>query len=184
MIKIDKFTLFEKMYYQEIEQKEKINSRTSIPLSVIFLLVASLGFFFKDIKKFPNATWVGYYKISLAAYCILVCMDIVLVCVAYYGYSYKYIQSPVILEKDYKIIDKYFNDNYEKYFKINTNKTKEELIISGFKDHLCDQYATCTENNTKLNEKKLIYLRYTGWLIMASIVLCAITYLIYILNYN
>lgn len=182
VVAIDILKLFETRYYHEIDQKEKINSRVSIPLGVVTFLIASLGYFLKDINKLPDATWVGYYKVCLVGYIIFILLSVVLLSLAYYGYEYWYLASPMVLFQDLEKIKKYYDENYEEYFSENTDLSKEELINIDFKNHIQEQYLKATEQNIKLNAKKLILLRWTGWSIIISVVIGAITYVI--LNFN
>lgn len=182
VVAIDILKLFETRYYHEIDQKEKINSRVSIPLGVVTFLIASLGYFLKDINKLPDATWVGYYKVCLVGYIIFILLSVVLLSLAYYGYEYWYLASPMALFQDLEKIKKYYDENYEEYFSGNTDLSKEELINIDFKNHIQEQYLKATEQNIKLNSKKLILLRWTGWSIIISVVIGAIIYVI--LNFN
>lgn len=180
----ERLNLYKQMYYFELEQKEKINSRISIPLGVIVVLIGGMGYFFKYINKMPNEIWVGYYKISLFSFGLLIICSILFVIRAYYGYEYMYVSIPCKLEENYTKLVDYYDNNYEEYFKDYYDKSKDCLIKEDFYENLIKQYVDTTDHNSNLNKRKLNLLRVAGWILLLSIIFGISTYLLFTTNYN
>lgn len=180
----DRLELYKQMYYFELEQKEKINSRVTIPLGVIVALIGLSGYLFKYIRKMPNEIWVGYYRTFLFIFIALICISIMIMAMAYYGYEYMYICIPSKIEENYNKTKEYYDANYDEYFKEETSRSKDELIKDDFNENIIKQYIETTDNNSKLNEKKLNLLRKLGWTLLLSVVSGGISYLLFIINYN
>lgn len=181
-ISSEKRDLFKEMYYFELERKESINSRISVPIGVITILSGAVFYFLNIIDKVPNMKLKLSVKIIFWLFLIVVISTIVLTAMAYYGYKYFYIPIPRDIEKDYKIIQDYYDENYTKYFKSKTQETKDELINKKFDEYLCQRYMDATTSNTKLNTRKLRLLRYAGWGILISLFLGLILFALLKIN--
>lgn len=177
---MNKLEFYKNMYYWELDIKEKINSRISIPLTVATLLIGGLGYFYKNIIKFPDKACYGVYLIVLSIYTIAVIATVVYTLLAYFKYTYKYVSADYILEFDINI-KKYYDDNYEDYFK-KDGVEKEKLVERDFEEKLISKYVEATKWNMALNKKKLKHLRMTGWTIIISASSGFISYMLLIFN--
>lgn len=177
---MEKLELYKNMYYYELDMKEKINSRINIPISINTVLVGGLGYFINDVRKLPNRTWVGFYFILLSIFAISVVATTVYVFIAYYGYAYKYITPSMIREFDVEL-KKYYDDNYEEYFK-QDGISKNELVNKSFQEKLIDKYVEASEWNLNLNGRKLMCFRMIGWTTLLSMISGLLTYLLLSVN--
>lgn len=169
------FELLKEMYYHELEQRDKINDRVSIPLGVLFLLIGGAAYYANNISGLINNNWYSIFIVLYALYIILIVLSIYYAVRAYYGYGYVYIPKAKIINSNIDYYINYYNNNYEKYFKSKTDKTKEELIEIDVKSRLYPLYRDAIDINRELNKKKIKYLRRLGWAIVIAIIIGAVS---------
>ncbi|MEW4231518.1 hypothetical protein [Priestia megaterium] len=155
-----KLELAKEMYYFELEQREKLNTRTATPMAIITLLLGLAVFYFKGVKDIELNGWGWAFFTVYSVYIIFIFIAIVLVFKAYYNYKYSYLPKPEIIEKDINKIVAYYNSNYDRYF--SNEGPKQDLIEKDIDDALYSYYKKATTTNIEMNEKKFRYLRLTG----------------------
>lgn len=159
MIK-ERLELYKAMYYYELDVKEKINSRVSIPLGVITLLLGGGFYFVKDIFDFADGGLKSIYIFLLSLYIIFIIASVISLICSYYGYEYHYLQKSSDIEKYIVDIKKYYEENYDVYFKKPGGPSKECLIEKDVKEFLIKSFIDTTQNNQELNFNKLKKQRY------------------------
>lgn len=108
------FKLYKEMYYNSLEMKEKINSKLSIHISVVTLLISALGYLVKPLIKLQDIRLSWLYIIILLVYMVATIRIIVLIMLVYYGYSYKYVTAKNVREFECKT-EKYYDQYYKEF---------------------------------------------------------------------
>lgn len=170
--------MYKEMYYHELDMKEKINSRVSIPLGIITILVSATFCIIKVFYNIPKSSLKSVCFILLILYSISLIAAIISVIYSYYGYEYHYLPKPRQINNYIESIKNYYEDNYEEYFSQN-DISKQDLILNDINNFFIDKYITTTEHNQKLNFKKLTGQRYTIFFIIITILMGTIFFPLY-----
>ncbi|MEK5439329.1 MULTISPECIES: hypothetical protein [Paenibacillus] len=161
---------FKEMYYNEHEQKEKINGRIQTPIGFLSLLIALDAFYINGIEDIQKGTWGVVFYVMLSLLSLSLIVVIFYLMKAYYTYSYKYIPTPTVLENKANEHVVHFDTYYEQYRNY-YNLPKEECVKNQIDKDMYHYYKTSTEENMILNERKLKYLRNIGYLLIISLIL-------------
>lgn len=172
--------IYKSMYYYELDTKEKINSRITIPIGVATLLTSGAGFFFSKLPKFSDLSWKYIFIEIFIIYLMSLIKMIMDILKVYSGYEYTYIEANVVREFQLDI-KKYYDENYEEYF-VKLGNSKNSLIEKDFKEKLIERYVEASKSNIKLNEKKLGYLRDIGLTTIICLISGLLIYIIITLN--
>lgn len=136
------FDLHQKMYFHELEAREKITSRLQLPLAI---LLASLSFFGVVIKGFDIASFANknyLFLIFLALSFCSIATAAGFFIRALWGHTYEFIPTPNETE-EYK---KKLISTYEEF------DDCDDLVARYLKEYLYDYYADCASQNTHVND--------------------------------
>jgi hypothetical protein len=175
----ERLEMYKGMYYYELDIKEKINSRISLPLGIIILLLGGGFCFIKDMFDFTQCTMRNIYIILLISYIIFVIGSIISLINSYYGYEYHYLPETSVIEKYIEDVKEYYNKNYEEYFSENSCISKECLIENEVSEFLIKNYISTAEHDQKMNFNKLTWQRHAITFIIIAILTGAINLPIY-----
>ena len=167
MTKKDIFLLYEKLYFHEIDSREKLNSRLQTPLTLIVSFVGVLAFLLQNY---------GHQGFSLAA--VLFSVLIVLSATALASAAFCFVKSwynntyfflPLAQEtENYR---QTLIKHYEPY------ENGEQLASEHFSDYLMSYYVRYSSDNTECNDQRSIYLHKTN---SALIITAAIAFLAFL----
>lgn len=177
-----KVELIKEMSYFELEQKEKINNRITIPLAIITILIGLAVFYFKGLEHIETNVWGYTFFAIYGIYVMLIVASIVLLFRAYYDYKYSYLPSPQEVEKDMVEIEKYYDDNYQQYFQ--SKGTKEELLEKDIERIIHSYYLKATKKNIPMNERKFKLLRYAGKTLFYAVFFAALSIIPYQISFE
>lgn len=169
---MNKFELYKNMYHYELDTKEKINSRISSPIAIMTLFIGGFGYFIKYISKIEKVPKPYIYYLLLIIYTVILILIIIFTLLIFFKYSYKYFPARDVWDFDLEV-EKYYDDNYEKYFS-ECGIEKSELKEKYFCKKLSFRYVEAAEFNMALNEKKLGYFRKIGWISVIGLI-CAVS---------
>ncbi|MCI4058986.1 hypothetical protein MMK25_24305 [Bacillus cereus] len=168
-----KIDLFKDMYYYELEQKEKINNRITIPIAIITLLVGLAVYYFKGLPNIETNFWGCIFFVIYGIYILLIFVSIWFIFKAYYNYKYSYLPTPEVIEGDINKIITYYDENYEEFFK--ETGSKQELIERDIDETVSSYYIKATSSNIPHNESKLKLLRYAGNTLIIAVFFAAVS---------
>lgn len=177
-----KLELAKEMYYFELEQREKLNTRIATPMAIITLLLGLAVFYFKGIKDIELTIWGWSFYVIYTIYVIFILVAIVLVFKAYYNYKYAYLPEPEDIESDIDEIVKYYDSYYTQYF--SDKGTKQHLIEEDIDATVYSYYKNATIINLKMNEKKFRYLRLTGNVLLMTLLFGGLSIIPYQISIN
>lgn len=139
----DLFNLYEKLYFHELETREKILNRLQIPLAIIVSFVSFYGYVAKGIDL-SSGLWDVILYIFLLASLILFALSLYNFIRAFFNHTYELIPTAVETEG-------YRNQLIEHY---NGYPTSGQLVDDAFDNYLYKYYAECATANTKINDKR------------------------------
>lgn len=150
--------IYKEMYYHELNIKEMLHSRISVPLGSISAIVTIVVFMLTGAKFLEINMWVKCFFLLLG-----LCGISAMVSLFYLGYvifrgnEYRYIPRPSEIEDYIWELDSYHTKLLHRDIK---NRSRNEYIEQKMELFLGNEYKLSIENNLKVNEKKIRYLRY------------------------
>jgi len=143
--KKDRFVLYEKLYFHELERIEKVSARLSLPFTVMLAIIAFLAFMLNSETK-PNdpgmATLCFWLLFSLASFALLA--GAWFFRLAWFGHDDKLL--PVA-----RTIEDYYVELEETYKEFDGG---EKLTQKHFDDFLFDYYAQFASENAINNDRR------------------------------
>lgn len=173
--------LFKDLYYQELQFKERLINRISMPIGIITLIIGYTGFIYNQyivkLEKISSNLIIGWLFTFLVL-SILICIFFILK--AIYGYEYRYIPSPGEIEKKMdELIKKYEASNL-----ISKGITKEVLINEFLKRKIHKIIADATSNNREENKRRSKWIKRISWALIFSIFISTLIFGIFIIDNN
>jgi hypothetical protein len=168
MDKQNLFELYEKLYFHEVEVREKISRRLQIPLALLLSITSVFAHIVKGVSfenhSIENVIFGVFFCVSF----ILLIISILYFIRAFYGHKYEFIPSAIETE------------NYRQKL-IETYKDYDSLAEQQhFDEYLFKYYNECSSVNTKVNDKRSEFLhKCTTFLILSALPL-AVAFLIFI----
>ncbi len=172
MEKKDVIALYEKLYFHEIDSREKLNSRLQTPLTLIVSFVGVLAFMLQNY---------GHQGFSLAAVSFLFLLGlsaIALACAAtffvrsWYNNTYSFLPAAQDTESYRQSLIKL----YEPY------KNGTQLASDYFSDYLMDYYVRYSSANTECNDRRSIYLHKTNGALIFTALIAFLAFLTFYLG--
>ncbi len=153
-----KHETLKELYYHEIEQKDKINARLSIPIGVLTLMGSGAVFFISNLKNLNEGCARKIFLGLLILYIAGIFVAVYHAIRAFVGHRYKYLPKPTEISTQFQVYLDYYDENYKDFFS-DTGSTKDELIQSDVKKEFCDLYKDATDNNIDKNYDKISHIR-------------------------
>ena len=170
MEKKDVVALYEKLYFHEIDSREKLNSRLQTPLTLIVSFVGVLAFMLQ------NYGHQGFSLPAIAFLMLIALASIALTCAAlffvrsWYNNTYSFLPAAQDTESYRQTLIKL----YEPY------ENGKQLASDYFSDYIMDYYVRYSSANTECNDRRSIYLHKTNG---ALIVTASIAFLAFLAFY-
>lgn len=170
MLKNPLFDLYEKLYFHEIEVREKLGGRLQAPMAIIVSLVGLLGFLLQNLDK-QQATAAA--NLTLVFVVFLVACATALLCAGYffirswYGNTYAFLPTAEDTENYRKILE----STYAEY------KGGDNLAEKNLNDYLCSYYIKCSTQNTRCNDQRSLNLHKTNSTLIVATLLAVFSYL-------
>ncbi len=169
MSEINRFELYEKLYFHEVEAREKIASRLQIPLALILSIISVYSVMIKGTNFLSFTFWNVSYLVFLGISIFTFVVTLFYFTKGFYGHTYEMIPSASDSEKYYKTL-------------VNTYKNyddSENLIRDAFKKYLFDYYAKCSSNNTNVNDERSKFLHKCNTYLILTAIPLVVSFLIF-----
>jgi hypothetical protein len=144
MTRDDRFKLYEKLYFQELERREKISARLTLPFGAILATVGLLSFMLNSSTQPHANTWrlLFWSLFSLSSIALLV--GAWFFRKAWFGHTDK------LLPTAYQIEDYHqkLSSTYEEF------DTHDELVKTHFNNFLFDYYVRDSSINAVNNDER------------------------------
>lgn len=161
MEKKEIFQLYERLYFHEIDAREKLTSRLQIPLTIIFAFVGILAFFVQNYQHrgFSGSAYL-FFVLMFLAFLALLAATICFIG-SWWNHAYSFLPSAQATE-DYR---RTLVSHYETY------EDADRLTKEAFAEYLETYYISCSSTNTLCNDRRSLRAYYTStWLIVTAVI--------------
>lgn len=158
------FELYEKLYFHEVEAREKISSRLQIPLAILLSIISVYAHIIKGISFDNHCFWNVIFGLTFLISIILFVTSMSYFIRSFYGHTYEFIPSAIETENyRQKLIE-----TYKEY------EDGESLAEQYFDEYIYKYYNECSSVNTKVNDIRSEFLhKCNTYLILSSLPLVA-----------
>lgn len=169
MEKKDVVALYEKLYFHEIDSREKLNSRLQTPLTLIVSFIGVLAFMLQNYGH-QGFSWSAIAFLSLLGLSFVSLSCAVLFFVrSWYNNTYSFLPAAQDSENYRQALIKL----YEPY------ENGGKLASDYFSDYLMDYYVRYSSANTDCNDRRSIYLHKTSGALIVTALICFLAFLVF-----
>lgn len=179
---MDRFNFILEWYYKEFDRRESLNGALTIPIGIITGLLTTIFFICKEFDyQIASNKIILYLFIGLLVYSILNLFHVAFYLFKSYnnffkGYLYGRLPSVSELDKQYSIIQEYYNQ-YEKEL------APDQSAISIYENQIIELLEECIDINIDHNSHRSELLFKAKKLIIKSVIPIIICSIIYVFNY-
>jgi hypothetical protein len=172
MDKKETFALYEKLYFHEIDSREKLNSRLQMPLALIVSFIGALAFMLQNFEceKFSGLSII--FLILLAGSTLCLVRAIWFFIRSWYGNTYSFLPSA----KDTEQYHSTLVEMYKQYAR------GDQLAKSHFEDYIRRYYIDCSSANTECNDRRSVYVHKTNSALIATAVVAFLAFFTFYLG--
>lgn len=167
------FDLYEKLYFHEIEVRERLGSRLQTPLAIIVSLIGVLAYLFKNFAQDHVALNAPIFIGLLVLSTVTLGVAIYFFVRSWYGHTYAFLPSADATEQYRQLLQ----ETYKQYKDGNT------LVDTYLNDYLCTKYIACATQNTHCNDERSMNIHKTNKAIITATLIIALTFLFSFLGY-
>lgn len=166
------FNLYEKLYYHEIEARDKLNSRLQIPLAILVAILGFLGFMLQNLSRdAEGVAIVGFWLLySLAS--VSTAFAIFFFSKSWFGHTDKLLPTA-------KQSEAYRNELIQFYSEY---EDKDDLVKEGMRNYLYNYYVEFSSINTINNDSRAYNLYKMTVALTVTTVLSFTAFFLYQLN--
>jgi hypothetical protein len=166
------FDLYEKLYFHEIEVREKLGGRLQTPMAIIVSLIGVLTYLLQNLDKEHNGTATTVFLFLFALNSMTLVIAVYFFVRSWYGNTYAFLPSAEATEQYRHLLQK----TYEQY------KDGDSLAETYLNDYLCTKYIACATQNTQCNDLRSLYLHKTNGTLIVSTILVAVSYIVFFMG--
>lgn len=145
------FTLCEKLYFHEVDVRDKINARLQIPLAIGVAMVGVLSFMLQNVEHSASGSAVWFFYGAWAFAAIFIFLSASYFVKAAWGIEYQFI-APGSAWSEYR-------DKCVLTYKDVSDDAP--LIRQAFMQTLCSEYGTKSKLNSEANDIRSYHLHFT-----------------------
>jgi hypothetical protein len=164
----ERFAFYEKVFYQELDRKEKLYARLSMPLAMLVAIVTFLSYMLNKAPTTEDGTASVFFWIFYLSTCVML-----LIGALYFRAAWSLRDSdrglPTLMELETH--RRSFCDDYEKYW-----DTPEEADAH-FKSLVLNYFIEGATVNTENNDKRGSYLRSLANYVTAALFVSVLSFL-------
>ena len=160
------FKLYEQLYFDEIERREKIDSRLQLPLAILIVIFGILAYMLQNVSHSASTIAVYSFWILFAIACGCFFLSILFFTRSWLGYTYRLLPTPEDTEK-YKIDCIELYKGYENC---------DELVDGAIFQYLYNAYVDYSSWNMANNDTKSLNLDRTGKALFITFLFCILTF--------
>jgi uncharacterized protein with PQ loop repeat len=161
--------LYEKLYFQEIEAREKIHSRLQLPLTLIVAIVGALMFLIQNFEydKGPQTASRTMFTFFIFAASATLVSAIVFFINALYNNAYYFLPDSAATA-NYRVL---LEQTYRAY------EQRKQLVEDALGKYITDYYIQYAAFNTKVNDRRSGFLHYCNGAIVGTAMLLFFAFL-------
>ena len=172
MTKNPLFDLYEKLYFHEIEVREKLGGRLQTPMAIIVSLIGVLTYLLQNFDKDHTGTAAVTFLLLFALNSATLVTAVYFFVRSWFGNTYAFLPSAEATEEYRQLLQR----TYEQY------KDGDSLAETYLNDYLCTKYIACATQNTQCNDLRSLNLHKTNGTLIVSTVLVAVTFLVFFMG--
>jgi hypothetical protein len=172
MTKNPLFDLYEKLYFHEIEVREKLGERLQTPMAIIVSLIGGLTYLLQNFDKDHTDTAASTFLFLFALSSASLVTTVYFFIRSWYGNTYAFLPSAKATEEYRQLLQK----TYEQY------KDGDSLAETYLNDYLCSKYIACSTQNTQCNDLRSLNLHKTNGTLIVSTALVTVTFLVFFMG--
>lgn len=172
MAKNPLYDLYEKLYFHEIEVREKLGGRLQTPMAIIVSLIGVLAFLIQNFDSEHLTTPAMAFLILLILSTVVLVVAIYFFVRSWYGNTYDFLPSADDTEQYRQLLQK----TYEQY------KDGDVLAEEYLYEYLCSNYIKCATQNTQCNDKRSLNIHKMNGTVIISTVLIALSVMVFFLG--
>jgi len=162
----ERLSFYEKIYLQELERREKINTRLNLPLAISVALIGLLAFMLKNTPPEMVGFWPITFWILFAASCLALIVGFIFFRLCWFGHTDQLMPTAQEIENYYVTL----KTHYAPYDDADNNTS-----IS-FRDFLLDGYLKYSTTNATNNDRRTYNLYRTTVSITAALSLAFLSF--------
>lgn len=153
-----RFEHFKELYYKEFERKEVVNGRLQWTISIFIILTGANLYCLNLLFKLEVLQWVMILLYGCTTLGLVV--SAVFLAIPLWAKKVQYLPLPQELNNYFKTLMAHYENEDE----------KEALVQTAYENYLIDTYVSCTEFNTKLNDRKNIMISMSN----VAMIICSV----------
>lgn len=169
MDKKELFQLYEKLYFHEIEAREKLNSRLQTPLTLVISLIGALAFLVQNYAHQSDSAWAALFILFASAAACALAAALYFFIRSWMGTEYFFLP-PAIESEAYR---KQLITHFAPY------ETNGELSSAAFTEYIMDYYVKYSSKNTDANDSRSLRIHKTNVSIVAAAVFSFFAFLVF-----
>ena len=167
------------IYYFELDRKDKLNSKLTIPISISIVLFGVLSYFLKNIPPVFNDPIWSIFLIFFFFSAVFAIRSVYFIVRSFLRFTYKYLPSAGVLNSDYQDIYDYYHGEY---FDSIETKEKLELIENHIDEIMRENFIECIDQNIQSNDLKNKYISKSINSIIITMILILVTSIPFFIN--
>lgn len=166
------FLLYEKLYFQELDRREKLSARLNLPLAVLVTVIGFLSFMLNNAPRDIDTTGHFIFWAGFVAACAATGVGAWNFKASWFGHTDKLLPTANSTENYRQSLVEFYNE-YEE---------KEALVETTLKAYLYDYYMRFSSENTTNNDARAYHLYLATYAITVAVLLAFITFIPYFLS--
>lgn len=140
-------SLFERLYFHEIDGRDKVIQRLQLPLVAFLAISGFVGSMLQNVRRDDQTLAAVFFWLPLLVGIVALAAALMFFVASLVGKKYKYLPLPVQWQEHRATCVKH----YEGY------NNQDELVSAALQQHLVQRYAECATWNGDVNAKKMYY---------------------------
>ena len=162
---------YEKLYFQEVETRDKIHGRLQLPLTLLLAIAGAVVFLFQNFE-YQTGVWTAQ---RIAFVFFFSSGSVILACAmtwfvkALYNNEYYFLPDSKKTAEYKALLEETYKDYDERY----------KLVSDALDEYLTDYYIDYATFNTQVNDRRSVYIHLCNGAIIGAAVLFIAAYLMF-----
>ena len=178
---MNRFDFFKEAYLEEINRREQINARISIPTGILTVIIGGEIYLFQNLPSISSMKSVIFYGLLfIFTITLVICFIYASKCYCKLGfhkpggYQYSYIPDATSLNDYIKVLEQVYDDNITYYEAI--GQEKEKFVNTTFEKYIIQNFIEGSTINRKSNYERTAALNVLAMWLIISLLLGALTF--------
>jgi len=156
------FQLYKQLYFDEIERREKIESRLQLPFAIMVVVFGILTYMLQHVCNYDSNLASYLFWVFFGISCCFFVLSILFFARSWLGYKYRLLPTPESTEK-------YREECAELYRKY---ENCDDLVENAIYQYLFNAYVEYSSWNMANNDTKMLNLERSGKALFVSFLFC------------